>query len=114
MMLLFAVVRIGCFEMGVPCDVSVRSSIGEVDDVWAGGVHGVSELVFLERPGCWSNDKGIVAMPFRLCSQVCADRLQFAKIIDQSQSCRSVLFVVFNKLYSINEQVSIHSIGHGL
>jgi hypothetical protein len=51
-MLLFAVVRIGCFEMGVRCDVSVRSSIGEVDDVWAGVVHGVSELVFLDRPRC--------------------------------------------------------------
>jgi hypothetical protein len=111
-MLIFAVVHIGCFEMGVRCGVSVRSSIGEVDDVWAGGVHGVSELVFLDRPGCWSNDNGIVAMPFRRCSQVCADRLQFAKFINQSQSCRSVLFVVLNKLCFIDVQVSIHPIGH--
>jgi hypothetical protein len=51
-------------------------------------------------------------MPFRRYSQVCADRLQFAKFINQSQSCRSVLFVVLDKLCFIDVQVSIHPIGH--
>jgi hypothetical protein len=48
LILLFVVVCFECFGMGVRCVLSVRFSGGEVDDVWAGGVHTVSDLLFLQ------------------------------------------------------------------
>jgi hypothetical protein len=54
--LLFVVVSIGWSGMGVRGLIFVRVSVGEVDDVWAGGVHG--------EPGCrdWKcYDAGMVS-----------------------------------------------------